>query len=321
MEAATPSPKSNPIQAPLWVDAERLRTAMSMGDAVSALESGFADELPITPQRMVVERGAEQLILMPAAGAMGSGVKLVTLQSENPGRGLPLIQGVYALFAAETLSPLAFFDGAELTRLRTPAVSALATKYMARPDARRLLVFGAGVQARAHVEAMQSVRAIDHVTIVDPAQAPAQALVEDLRAQGIEAEVGTAEQIGSAEIVCTCTTSPTPLFDGEWLAPGTHINAMGSYQPHTREIDSATCARSRIAVESREAVMAEAGDLLLAIGEGVIAEGDVIAELAELARGARVREDDEQITLFKSVGVAFEDLIVAAAAFRALEAA
>ncbi len=253
---------------------------------------------------------------MPAAGAAGAGVKLVTVQGSNPARNLPLIHGIYVLFDGETLSPRALLDGAGLTEVRTPAVSALATSYLAQPDSRRLVVFGAGIQGRAHVEAMRAIRPIEHVSVVGRAGGgdTADRLVRDLVAAGIDAVIGTADDVARADIVCTCTTSPTPLFDGRQLRPGTHLNAIGSFQPHTREFDTATCERARIVVEEREAALTEAGDLMLPISEGAITADQIAADLAELVRGAVVREGSADITLFKSVGLAAEDLMIAAAA-------
>jgi ornithine cyclodeaminase/alanine dehydrogenase-like protein (mu-crystallin family) len=302
---------------PIWIDAQTLRSALSQDQAVRALQDGFADSGPLlAPPRTSLDHAGGTLLIMPAAGAAGAGVKLVTVQGSNPERNLPLIHGIYVLFDADTLSPRALFDGAGLTEVRTPAVSALATSYLVRPDSRRLVVFGAGIQGRAHVEAMRAIRPIEHVTVVGRAGGgdTADRLVRDLMVTGIDAVVGAADDVAHADIVCTCTTSPTPLFDGRQLRPGTHVNAIGSFQPHTREFDTATCERARIVVEEREAALTEAGDLMLPISEGAITADQIAADLAELARGAVVRDGSGDITLFKSVGLAAEDLMIAAAA-------
>ena len=152
---------------------------------------------------------------MPAHGAAGLGVKLVTLAPGNPARGLPFIHGAYVLFSAEGLVPEALLDGTELTAIRTAAVSALATDRLARPDARSLVVFGAGTQARVHVESMRAVRAVASVTIVGRAPERARALADELGA-----EVGGADAVAGADVVCTCTTSAEPVFDGALLLPG-----------------------------------------------------------------------------------------------------
>ena len=296
------------------VDAAGLWSLLPVADAVDALSRAFASDEGGGPPRAHVEVPGGDLLLMPAHAPGGVGVKLVTVAPANPGLGLPLIHGLYVLFAADTLAPVATIDGAALTALRTAAVSALATRHLARPDASRLLVFGAGTQARSHVAALRAVRPITHVMVVARTLASAAALVEDLRAEGVDARTGTPASVRSADIVCTCTTSGTPVFDGTLLAAGTHVNAVGAYRPDARELDGETLRRGRVVVEDRAAAMAEAGDLLLAIDEGAITAAHVVADLRELVAGAAVRTSDAQVTVFKSVGLALEDLAVARAA-------
>jgi ornithine cyclodeaminase len=303
---------------PRWIGASELRAALPMEAAIDALEAALrAGELPDAPQRVAAAAGGGQLLVMPAAGASGSGAKLVTVQPDNPGRGLPLIQALYALFAPETLAPVALFEGAELTRLRTAAVSGVATRQLARHDAERLVVFGAGVQASGHVEAMCAVRAITRVIVVDSGSGSAAGLVEELRRGGVGARVGDLGDVAEADIVCTCTTASEPLFDGEALPPGAHVNAVGSYQPHTREVDTRTLERAQVVVEDRDAVLAEAGDLRIPVEEGRI-DVERVADLRDAVTGACSRTGPESITFFKSVGLAWEDLVVAAAAAEAL---
>lgn len=285
-----------------------------MGAAVDALEAAFREALPEAPLRSRVAAGEGELLLMPAVGPQGAGVKLVTVQPGNPGRGLPLVQGVYVLFAPGTLEPLATIDGAALTTLRTGAVSGLATRHLAREDARRLVIFGAGTQAGIHLPAMTAVRPIEEVVVVSRTPARAAALAERAAAMGLRSSVGSPDAVEEADIVCTCTTSPTPVFDGSRLAEGAHVNAVGAYTPETREVDDETVRRAAVVVETREAALEEAGDLLLPLKAGVISGEDIVAELADVAGGARVRTGPADITLFKSVGVAFEDLVVARAA-------
>jgi ornithine cyclodeaminase/alanine dehydrogenase-like protein (mu-crystallin family) len=257
---------------------------------------------------------------MPAAGEAGAGVKLVTVNPSNPGRGLPLIHALYVLFSSETLEPLALFDGSALTALRTAAVSGLATRYLAIPDSRVLVMFGAGVQARSHVEAMRGERGFDRLYVVSRTEEHAREIATDARAQGLAAEVGAPDAVAEADVVCTCTTSSRPLFDGSLLKPGSHVNAVGSYRPETREIDTETVRRGRVVVETRDAALAEAGDLLIPIAEGAIREDHIAADLGEVVRGRNVRTGPDDVTVFKSVGVAFEDLVVARAAFERMTA-
>lgn len=296
------------------IDADQLSRLLPVADAVDALEAAFgADRLPDAPQRVRVGTDAGEILLMPASGAAGVGVKLVTLSPGNPERGLPLIHGVYVLFSPDSQVPEAIIDGAGLTGLRTGAVSGLATRHLARPDAARLVIFGAGVQARAHLDAMRAVRPIDSVVVVSRSSGPASRLAERARSSGLAAEVGDSAAVADADIVCTCTTSAEPVFDGSLLPAGAHVNAVGSYRPDLRELDETTIRRGRLVVETREAALEEAGDLLMPIGVGVITAGDLV-ELSDVVRGARVRRGPEDVTVFKSVGVAFEDLVVARAA-------
>ena len=276
-----------------FVDETELSQLLSMEEAIDALEAAFASTEPRSdPPRQHIDVPGGELLLMPASGRDGTGVKLVTVASGNAAIGLPLINGVYVLFSPETLQPAALFDGAGLTRLRTAAVSGVATRHLARTDASRLVVFGEGVQGRAHIEAMKAVRSIESVTIV-------------------ERERGDPSAVEEADIVCTCTTSSTPVFDGGLLKQGTHVNAIGAHQPTARELDDEAIAAGRLVVDTMDAV--SAGDLSDPLRDGVIVE-DGIEELADVVRG-RARSNDDEVTIFKSVGVAFEDLAVAIAAF------
>lgn len=297
------------------IDGDDLRRRLPVVDAIDALEQAFRDGDPsATPMRSHVETDAGSFLVMPAASELGVGAKLVTVTEGNPAVALPLLHAVYALFHPITQAPLAVIDGAALTALRTSAVSGLATRYLARPEASKLVLFGAGVQAAAHLHAMRAVRPIDRVRVVSRGRSRAEDLVEQARAVGLEAQVGTPDDVAEADIVCTCTTSSEPLFDGARLGPGCHVNAVGAYQPTTREVDAVTVAQARVVVETREVAIAEAGDLLLAVAEGAIGWDHVVADLAEVVRGAEVRRGPEDRTLFESVGLAFEDLAVAAAA-------
>jgi ornithine cyclodeaminase/alanine dehydrogenase-like protein (mu-crystallin family) len=299
-----------------FITADRLRSLVPVPAAIAALDAAFRTTDGGGPPRAHVAVDNGDLLLMPAHGPAGVGVKLVTVAPGNPARGLPLIHGVYVLFDAGTLAPVALLDGAALTAVRTSAVSGLAARYLARGDARRLLVFGAGTQARAHVEAMRAVRPVTQVTVVSRTAASARAFVSDLRAGGIDARVGTPADVRTADLVCTCTTSATPVFDGAELSDGVHVTAVGAYRPDTRELDAVTMGRARVVVEQRDAALAEAGDLVLAIAEQALTPDGIVADLAEVVAGAVVRRSDADITVFKSVGLALEDLAVAAAAAR-----
>jgi len=302
------------------IEADELRRALSMTAAIDALESAFAAEDPAlsSPMRTTMATAAGTLLTMPAAGDAGVGVKLVTLSEFNPTKGLPFVQATYVLFDVETQRPEAVIDGSELTAIRTAAVSGLATRFLARPDASRLIIFGAGVQATAHLEAMCAVRPVTEVVVVSRRAEPAEALAAKARALGLSARVGVHEDVSAADLVCACTTSSVSVFRGEDLAAGAHVNAVGASLPDRRELDTEAIRRAIVVVETRREALAEAGELLIPIGEGVIDANHIRADLTDLARGAIVRTDPSDITVFKSVGLAFEDLVVARAALDAL---
>jgi len=286
-----------------------------MGSAIDALQVAFERQDPsATPIRSTVETPSGSLMVMPAAGDAGVGVKLVTLSPENPRLGLAFVNAVYVLFDRVSQAPEAVIDGAALTALRTAAVSGLATRWLANDDAGRLVIFGAGVQARSHLDAMIAVRPVERVTVVSRSPERADALAIAARTLGVEAVVGTADAVVEADLICTCTTSPTPVFEGDRLTAGVHVNAVGAYVPDDRELDTDTVRNAKLVVETREAALAEAGDLLIPIGEGAIGPDQVVADLQELVRGVTVRTSRADVTVFKSVGIAFEDLALARAA-------
>jgi len=298
-----------------FIEADRLGRLLPMEAAVDALEAAFGSgALPAAPLRTHIETEAGSLVAMPATGPQGTGVKLLTVTSDNPEVGRPLIQGLYILFSAGTQEPEAVIEGAALTALRTGAVSGLATRYLAREEAARLVIFGAGTQARSHLEAMLAVRPVERVTIVSRTADRANALAGSAREMGVTAEVAGPAAVEDADIVCTCTTSPTPVFGGSLLSRGSHVNAVGAYTPQTRELDDDTIGRARVVVETREVALAEAGDLLIPLEAGSIGPDHVVADLSEVVHGVTVRRSPEEVTVFKSVGVAFEDLVVARAA-------
>ncbi|MGA9856822.1 MAG: ornithine cyclodeaminase family protein [Solirubrobacteraceae bacterium] len=302
------------LEAPVaYVTERQLEELLPYREAVDALAAGFADDRAASPPRIPIAVPNGELLLMPAHGSEGVGVKLVTVNKLNPAAGRPLVQGMYVLFSADGLSPELIIDGAALTARRTAAVSALATDRLANRDARRLVVFGAGRQARAHVEAMRAVRPIETVGIVGRNPDRAQELVDRLQDEGLETAVVTAAAVGSADVICTCTTSEAPLFDDQLVATGAHINAIGAYRPDMRELPAETLARALVAVESEEAALTEAGDIIQAIAEGASGAGHFAADLGDLAAGRVTRTHPDQLTVFKSVGIATEDLVLARA--------
>lgn len=296
---------------PRYVGAADLERLLSMEQAIDALGDAFGGRLPEAPPRSHLDVGSGDLLLMPAWSAEAAGVKLVSVAPDNPQRGLPLIHGIYVLFDKPSLEPVALFDAAALTALRTAAVSGVATRYLAREDAANLVLFGAGTQARSHLEAMMTVRPVEVVTVVSRTAGSADELAKRARDLGLDASAGTADAVAQADLVCTCTTSGKPVFDGELLRPGTHVNAVGSYKPEARELDDTAIGHASITVDVDIAAR-ESGDLAIPLQRGVIAAGDVSLLANVIADGGRESESD--ITIFKSVGAAFEDLVVAEAA-------
>jgi len=292
-------------------EAELLRL-LPTADAVEALEATFGASLPAAPARHHHHAAGSELLLMPAWGREGTGVKLVSITPGNADRGLPLIHGVYVLFAPDTNEPRAMLDGAGLTALRTAAVSALATKHLARPDAESLLIVGAGRQAHAHLDAMCAVRPIRHLAVTGRDPERVRALEDRARAAGLD----TTGDV-PPDIVCTCTTSATPVLEA--VPEGVHVNATGASRPDMRELATAVVTASTVFVETRQAALAEAGDLLQPIEEGAWSADRIAGDLADVVAGRAGRTGERERTLFKSVGVASEDLAVAAAVARRLE--
>ncbi|MFI5582878.1 ornithine cyclodeaminase family protein [Streptomyces sp. NPDC051822] len=269
------------------------------------------------PARTAVPVPAGELLLMPAAFGSHAGVKIAGVAPGNPAAGLPRITGSYLLLDGDSLRPVALLDGAALTELRTPAVSALAVRHLT-PDDRplRLVLFGTGPQAYGHLEAVLAVRELAEVIVVGRNPVGARALAGYARTIGALARPGTPDDVGRADLVVCCTTAREPLFDGALVAPGATVVAVGSHEPTARETDSALVARSEVYVEARSAALREAGDLLVPTAEGAIEENHIAGNLAELVNGPRVPSSGRP-RFFKSVGMAWEDLAVAVALHRA----
>jgi ornithine cyclodeaminase/alanine dehydrogenase-like protein (mu-crystallin family) len=265
--------------------AERLSAAAAIDALQAALLSGLDPEAD--PPRGALAVGCGELLVMPSATAHHAVVKLVTVGGE------PRIQGVCVVFDAATLAPVALVDGIALTNVRTPAVSALAVRALAVPDARRLLVFGRGPQARGHVEAIRAVRPIAHVDMIGRDGSGVEDLVE------------------AADIVCCATTARAPLFDGSLVADHATVVAIGSHEPEAREVDDALAGRATVVVESRTSALREAGDVIGAIAAGALREDELVT-LADVVC-ARVVADPQRPRLFKSTGMAWEDAVVASA--------
>jgi ornithine cyclodeaminase/alanine dehydrogenase-like protein (mu-crystallin family) len=301
------------VSAPPFHDAETIARLLPPADAVDALEAALRAGLDpeADPPRAAVPAPAGELLLMPSAAAGALGVKLASVAPRNPERGLPRIQGVYVLFDGETLAPVALLDGIGLTDVRTSAVSALAVRHLAVPDARRLLVFGTGPQARAHVRALRAVRPIEHVAVAARDAGRGAAFAADRRTEGVDAEPAGPDAVSEADVICCCTTAREPLFDGASVAEDATVVAIGSHEPDAREVDEQLVARATVVVESRASALREAGDVIAAVEAGAV-DADALVTLAELVRGdAPVAAGRPR--LFKSTGMAWEDAVIAAA--------
>ena len=285
-----------------------------MEDTLKALSQGQA----ILPLRNTVRLpGGNMFVLMPAyldnLPAVGS--KVISVFPGNHGTQYDAHQGVVLLFETGHGCLRAIIDATSITAIRTPAVSGAATKLLARPDASHLAILGAGTQARGHLEAMLAVRPIRHVRVwsLPLAQAHEFACSQSRRFDIPIQAVDTArEAVEGAEIICTVTSAREPILHGEWLSPGTHINAVGSSVPFTRELDTAAVALSRLFVDRRESTLNEAGDFLFPRKEGAIGDDHILGEIGEILNGTLPgRQTSEEITLFKSLGLAIEDLAAA----------
>jgi ornithine cyclodeaminase len=305
-----------------FIASEDIERLMSITAATDVLATMFrsANATPAVRERLPFGDG--ELLVMTAVhnaenGASSAGVKVVTVRNANLAIEMPSVHAEYILFGGPALAPLALIDGAALTAFRTAAVSALATRLLAREDASRLVIFGAGAQAAAHLRAMVEVRPIQTVTIINRNAARAQQLIEIGQTLGVEVGRGEAEALAHADIICTCTTSATPVVDGSVLSPGAHINAIGSYHPDVRELDDVSARRGRWFVEERSRVFDESGDVLMPVANGVVGNDFVVDDLFGLCSGGVGRTSAEEITVFKSVGLAIEDLAIADALIRA----
>ena len=270
-----------------------------IAQALAALSSGGVVQpvravLPVAPHR-----GFFGVMPAYAAGGGGAlGAKLVTFYPKNV--GIHTHHAVIVLFKPETGEPLAFMDGRLITEMRTAAASAVATQRLARPDASVLAILGSGVQAKSHLAALRHVRSFKEVRVWSPRNAAAFA-----QRHGVKAVATAAEAVRGADVVVVAASATTPILQGRWLSPGTHVNAIGATRPEWRELDDDLVTTARIFVDSREAALRESGD--------VIAAGSEVTEIGAVVSGADPgRRTPEEITLFKSVGVAVEDVAAAA---------
>lgn len=304
-----------------YVSADEIDGILDFPSLIDALASAFrADiETPLRHHHAVArEDGEAALLLMPAwtKEKEGSflGTKTVTVFPGNLAKGLGSVAGTYLLMSGDTGEPLVTIDGHRLTLWRTAAASALAAKYLAREDASHLLLVGAGALAPYLARAHAAVRPIEKVSIWNRTPERAKALAKELADEPFETEVVSDAKNAAydADIVTCITLSLTPVVSGDWLKPGAHLDLVGAFRPNARETDDAAVKRAKIYVDTRRGALKEAGDLVMPIAAGIIKESDVQGDLFELCRGqVEGRKTYEEITLFKSVGTAIEDLAAA----------
>jgi len=288
------------------LDEDAVRSLLSMKELIPVMARALADlssgkvVQPVRVMVPVAEHGGFLGVMPAYGGALGA--KLVTFFPKN--KGIHTHHALILLFRPETGEPLVTMDGRLITEMRTAAVSAVATQHLARRNASVLAILGSGVQARSHLEALRLVRDVRDVRVWSPRNARAFA-----ERHGVRAAASAEEAVRGADLVVVASTSMTPVLKGEWLAPGAHINAVGAPRPTWRELDDDALAKARIYVESREAAIRESGD--------IIAAGKVFADIGEVVSGAQPgRKSEDEITLFKSVGVAVEDVATADLVYR-----
>lgn len=312
----------------LILSGEDVKKTLTMTQAIDAMKEAFVQlssgeaDVPLRTHMEMPEAGGASLFMpVHLPGSRRIGLKVVNLFKDNPAKGLPVIHAVVMVIDGEDGRPLAVIDGEYLTALRTGAASGLATDLLARKDARTAAIIGAGVQGRTQLEAVCAVRKIDMAHAIDPNQAQAKKFASEM-SEHLSIPVkasGSVDVLKTCDVICTATPASTPVFADSDLVEGVHINGVGSYRPDTSEIPAGTVARARVIVDSREACLAEAGDIVQPLRNGLITKRHIAAEIGEIAAGrCEGRQDNTEITFFKSVGNAAQDL---AAANHVLDAA
>lgn len=311
-------------QRVLVLSSSEIKTLLPMTECVRLMSDALADLSRgdvVQPLRMVVRpEDAKGVMAMMPAYRRGSrsayGLKAICFFHGNPDAfGIDAHQGCVLLSSGETGQLLAIMNASAITAARTAAVSAVATKLLSRTDASNLAIIGAGIQARAHLIALSTVRSIKRARVVSLNPDHPKQLADEMATSlpfPVEPMTSVAEALEDADLIVTATSARQPVIKREWVSAGAHINAIGTYSPQAREIDSATMAAARIFTDRRESALNEAGDYLLAAAEGVIGPENIIAELGELLLGKKQgRTSDHEITLFKSLGLAIEDMACA----------
>ena len=308
----------------LILAADDVRKALPMREAIEAMKKAYASlssGTAVVPlrTRLPIPNGEALSLFMPAFVNSPHGnalaIKVVSLFPNNPARGLAYIQAAVLVLDPETGQAIALLEGSSLTAIRTGAASGAAIDLLARPDSKTVAVFGAGVQGRTQLEAACTARKIETAFIFDANPEKAQAFAKEMQdklERDIRVALNSKEAIENADIICTATTSSKPVFDDKDVKEGTHISAVGSYTPEMQELPAETLQRAKIFVDSRSASLEEAGDLIQAMRAGLFDESHICGELGELVLGnVTGRISQEEITYFKSVGIAVQDAMAA----------
>lgn len=297
--------------APTWYSTEQVSEAVSPDDARRLLENALTGgfDPAADPDRTSKPAGSGELLLMPATIGDWSGIKIVAVAPDNPGHGLPRIQATYLLMDSKTLTTQAMLEGAMLTELRTPAMSAVAADHLAPAGPCTLMVFGTGPQAWGHIEAMSRIRPISQVLISARNEQRIEDLVQRTQQFGLPARAADPAEVAEAQIIVCATSAREPLFDGSLVQPGACVVAMGSHEPGARELDAQLMGRSLVIVEDPATALREAGDVIQAIAEGAL-DRDGFSTVSQLVRGETPRST-QQPNVFKGTGMAWQDLVVA----------
>lgn len=296
---------------------DQVRQAINIDDVIRVIREAFARgfDTVTMPVRTVLNMDGAIFLVMPCydRALHAAGVKLVSVSAKAG------VQAVYELLDPQTGITLARMEAKYLTDLRTAATSAVATDLLARKDAETLGIFGSGRIAATHLAAVPRVRNFKRFLVCGSGRSDISTFCEKMKNElGLHVEAADAETLArESDVICTCTTAHEPLFNGNWLRPGTHLNLVGAFQPETREVDDITVKRARVAVDTYDGALQEAGDLLIPMKNGAIERSHIIADLHEIASGKKAaRTSAESITLFKSVGCALEDLVTADLIYR-----
>jgi len=296
-----------------WTE-EEVRSQLDPQRVIAAIEAAFRDRYPLVriPSRVHIPIRDGVFLIMPCYDRETVGIKFVTVLN-NPRNPEQRIQATYMLLEANTGKPRLIIPASYLTDLRTAATSAVATRFLARHDVQTLGIFGTGRQARAHARVLPDVREFRRILVCGTDPEKNRKFVNEISSElKLPAEPADARTCAAeSDVICTCTTSQTPLFNGSVLRPGTHLNLVGAFQPHAREVDSLTIQRSRIVVDTFDGALAEAGEVLIPMREGIFSRDALVADLHELTSGKVVRRNPDDMTVFKSVGCALEDLVTA----------